>query len=119
MPAIKNTFSPRPYQSMGDPNLHSGLVAIPTTGSAVVDLGIGHNNFVPSVSLQTPGLTTAPATAANVAPYVTWQYGPGLGQFTIYTWKVTTGGAAGNPTLIAATAAAVVSFTAIADSSVG
>jgi hypothetical protein len=114
MPAVKNQFTPQPYQSLQSPILHSGLV--PVTGSAVVNLGIGHNNFVPSVSLQTPGLTTAPATAANVAPSVTWQYGPGLGQFTIYTWKATS---TSNPTLIAATVAATVSFTAIADSSVG
>lgn len=112
MPAIKNTASPRPYQSLQTPNLHSGIV--PVTGSAVVDLGIGHNNFVPSINLQTG--TATPATIANNAPTVTWNYGPAAGQFTIYAWKVTD---ATHPTLIAATVAVNVSFTAIADSSVG
>ena len=109
MPAVKNTFSPRPYQSLQDPNLHSGIVAV--TGNAVVDLGLGHANFVPSLSLQ-----ASLAADANKAPTVTWAYGPAAGQFTIYAWKVTD---ATHPTLIAATAAVNVSFTAIADSSVG
>ena len=109
MPATKNTFSPRPYQCLGEGNLHSGIESV--TGSKVIDLGIGHNNFVPTVAIQ--GST---ATIANNASDVTWAYGPNAGQFTIYTWKAT---AAGTTTLIAATAAVNVSFTVIADSSVG
>lgn len=109
MPAVKNNFSPRPYASHHDPLLHTGIVSV--TGSAVVDLGIGHNNFVPIVSLK--GST---ATIANNASEQTWEYGPGLGQFTIYTWKAT---AAGNTALIAATSAVNVSFIAIADGSSG
>ena len=109
MPATKNTFSPRPWQSQQDGNVHTGVVSV--TGSAVVDLGVGHNNFVPCVSLQ--GSTAA---IANAAANVTWSYGPQPGQFTISTWKAT---AAGTTTLIAATAAVSVSFIAFADSSAG
>lgn len=109
MPAVKNTFSPRPWASHHDPLLHSGIVSV--TGSSVVDLGIGHNNFVPTVSLQ--GGTAA---IANAASEQTWVYGPQPGQFTIFTWKAT---AVGTTTLIAATAAVNVSFIAIADGSAG
>lgn len=109
MPATANTFSPMPYRSKSHEDLHSGIVSV--TGSKVVDLGIGHANFVPSVTLQ--GSTAA---NANLAPTLTWAYGPQPGQFTIYAWKAT---GAATTTLIAATAAVNVSFTAIADSSVG
>lgn len=109
MPAIKNTSSPRPYQSKASPLLHSGIV--PVTGNAVVDLGIGHANFVPTISQQ-----ASLAADVNKSPDLSWAYGPLPGQFTIYAWKAT---AAGTTTLIAATAAVNVSFTAIADSSVG
>ena len=109
MPAIKNTFSPRPWQSLQDTNLHSGILTV--TGSQLVDLGIGHNNFVPVVTLQ-----ASAAAGANAAATITWAYGPLPGQFVIYAWKVTS---TTNPTLIAATAAVSVSFTATADSSVG
>lgn len=109
MPASKNTFSPRPWQSKHDPLLHTGIVSV--TGSLVVDLGIGHNNFVPVVSLQ-----ASTAGGANAASEQSWAYGPQPGQFTIYTWKAT---AAGTTTLIAATAAANVSFIAVADGSAG
>ena len=109
MPAVKNTSSPQPWASLQLPGLHSGI--IPVTGTAVVDLGIGHNNFVPSVAVK--GGTAA---IANAAPDVTWEYGPQAGQFTISTWKAT---AAGTTTLIAATVAVNVSFVAIADGSAG
>jgi hypothetical protein len=109
MPAVKNTASPYPFQSLQHPLLHSGIVAV--TGSLLVDLGINHNNFVPSVSVQ--GGTAA---IANNAPDVTWAYGTKPGTFTIFTWKAT---AAGTTTLIAATVAVNVSFVAIVDSSVG
>lgn len=109
MPATANTFSPQPYQSKSHPGLHSGIVAV--TGTKVVDLGIGHSNFVPSVSLK-----ASLAADANKAASVTWDYGPTPGTFIIYCWKAT---AAGTTTLIAATAAVNVSFTAIAASSVG
>ncbi len=108
MGATRNLFSPRPWQSLQNELLHSGIV--PVTGSLSVDLGIGHNNFVPSVSLN--GSTAANANAASA---VTWAYGATPGTFTIFTWKAT---AAGTTTLIAATAAVNVSFTVIADSSV-
>ena len=103
MGATKNLFSPRPWASKHDPNLHSGIV--PVTGTAVVDLGIGHNNFVPTVALQ-----AGTATLANAASEQSWAYGPQLGQFTIFTWKAT---AAGTTTLIAATAAVNVSFVVV------
>jgi hypothetical protein len=109
MPAVRNSFSPRPYQNKSEELLHSGIVAV--TGSAVVDLGIGHNNFVPSLDLN-----AALAAGANNASTLSWAHGPQLGQFTIYAWKAT---AAGVTTLIAATVAVNVSFTVIADSSVG
>jgi hypothetical protein len=92
-----------------DPNLHSGFV--PVTGSRTIDLGIAHNNFVVSVSVK--GGTAA---IANNVSAVTWEYGTNPGTFTIFAWKAT---AAGTTTLIAATVAANVSFTVIADSSVG
>jgi len=109
MPNPKNTASPFPYRSRHDPNLHSGVV--PVTGSAVVDTGIGHNQFVPQLCLQ-----AHLAADVNKAPQLTWDYGPNPGQFTIYAWKAT---AAGTTTLIAATSAVNVSFHVIADSSVG
>lgn len=109
MPAVKNTSSPYPWQSLQSPLLHSGIVAV--TGTVLVDLGIKHNNFVPSVSLQ-----ASTAAVANNAPDLTWAYGPLPGQFVIYAWKFTS---VSNPTLIAATVAVNVSFTAIVDSSVG
>jgi len=109
MPVNKNTFSPHPWESRQHPGIHSGIV--PVVGSAVVDLGIGHNNFVPVVSLQ-----ASLAADANKAASVTWGFGPQPGQFTIFAWKAT---AAGTTTLIAATAAVNVSFHASSDSSAG
>lgn len=109
MPATANTSSPYQYQSLQSPLLHSGVV--PVTGSAIVDLGIGHNNFVPSINLQ-----ASVAADANKAVTLTWAYGTKAGTFVIYGWKSTS---VSNPTLIAATAAVNVSFTAIVDSSVG
>ncbi len=109
MPAAKNLFSPRPWQSQQDGNLHSGVV--PVTGSATVDLGIGHNNFVPTISLQ--GGTAA---IANAASAISWVYGSVLGTFTIFAWKATSSSVT---TLIAATIAVNISFTVIADSSAG
>ena len=101
-----NASSPRPWQSLQNELFHSGVV--PVTGSLLIDLGIGHSNFVPSVALN--GSTAANANAASV---VTWAYGTQPGTFTIFTWKAT---AAGTTTPIAATAAVNVSFTVIADS---
>jgi len=109
MPAVKNTASPRPYQSLQFELLHTGIVTV--TGTAVVDLGIGHNNFVPQLEQQ-----ASLAADANKATSLTWSFGPKAGQFTISAWKAT---AAGTTTLIAATAAIQVSFHVIADSSVG
>lgn len=109
MGAVKNLFNPRPFQSRQLEPLHSGIVSV--TGSLQVDLGIGHNNFVPSLTLQ-----GGSAATANLAPVLTWAYGATPGTFTIFAWKAT---AAGTTTLIAATAAVSVSFTAIADGSAG
>ncbi len=105
----KNTSSPRPWQSLQDANQHSGIVSV--IGSLLVDLGLDHSNFVPTVSLN--GSTAANANAASV---VTWDYGTKVGTFTIFTWKAT---AAGTTTLIAATAAVNVSFHVLADGSAG
>lgn len=107
MPRIKNTSSPRPWQSLQEGNLHSGIVAV--TGSFTVDLGLGHSNFVPTVAFEG-------STAPNNASALNWEYGSVPGTFTIFTWKAT---AAGTTTLIAATVAVNVSFTAIADGSAG
>ena len=102
---------PFPYLSPSNPILHSGAVSV--TGSLTVDLGLGHNNFTPALSLM-----TSLAAAANDASHLSWAYGSKLGTFVIYAWKVTTAGAAGNPDLIAATTAVTVSFTALAGASV-
>ena len=109
MGAIKNNQSPRPWQSLQNELFHSGIVAV--TGSLLVDLGIGHNNFVPQVVQQ-----ASLAADVNKAEKISWAYGPRPGQFVIYAWKAT---AAGTTTLIAATQAVNVSFTVLADSSVG
>jgi hypothetical protein len=111
MPPTRNTTAPHPYQSRQNELLHSGIVTIPAAGSLLVDLGIGHNNFVPSIVQQ-----ASLAADVNKAAKISWAYGTRPGTFTIYAWKAT---AAGTTTLIAATAAVVVSFTVIADSSVG
>lgn len=111
MPAKRNTASPYQHQSLQDPNLHSGIVRV--TGTFTVHLGIGHTNFVPTVSLQAP----AGATDANAVTQVTWAYNPAVaGSFIISCWKPTSSSVT---TLIAATAPALVSFIVIADSTVG
>jgi hypothetical protein len=109
MPNPKNSSSPRPYQSLQLEPLHTGVVQV--TGTAVVDLGIGHNQFVVQLD-QVASL----AADVNKSPGITWSYGPRLGQFTISAWKATS---TTNPTLIAATALVNVAFIAIVDSSVG
>jgi hypothetical protein len=109
MPAIKNAFAPQPYAHVSLPGIHSGIESV--TGTKTIDLGIGHNNFVPSLTLQ-----ASLAADANKASYLSWSYGTKLGTFVISAWKAT---AAGTTTLIAATAAVNVSFTAVADSSAG
>lgn len=110
MPATANTFSPQPYASKSTPGLHSGRVSC--LGNVTVDLGIGHSNFVPTVVQE-----ASTAAAVNNAHKLSWAYGTKPGTFIIYAWKVTT--LASNPTLIAATVAINVSFTAVAASSVG
>lgn len=97
MPAIKNQFSPRPYASGQDPNLHSGIV--PVTGAASIDLGLGHNKFVMSPSIK--------GVATNSTVY--WDYGPQLGTVTFSVYD------AGVLSVVARN----VSFTAVVDSSVG
>jgi hypothetical protein len=97
MPATRNAFSPRPYASRHDPNLHSGIV--PTVGTRTIDLGIGHNQFVASPSIK--------GVATNSTVY--WDYGstPGTITFSVYD--------AGVLSVVSRD----VSFTAVVDSSVG
>ena len=109
MPAVKNTFSPRPWQSLQDPNLHSGIT--PVVGSATIDLGIGHNNFVCSPSIQLNGS----GTEGPLANTVYWTYGPQPGQISFSVFKR----AASFGAWIPETVSRNVSFTVIADSSVG
>lgn len=109
MPATKNNQSPFPFQSLQNGLFHSGIVSV--TGTALVDLGIGHNNFVPQLEQQ-----ASLAADVNKSPNITWAYGTKPGTFLISCWKAT---AAGTTTLIAATAAVNVSFLVLADSSVG
>lgn len=109
MPAIKNTSSPYPFQSLQDGNTHSGVVSV--TGTATVDLGIGHNNFI-----VVPILKSNLAADVNAASEVTWNYGTKPGTFVISCWKNTSSSVT---TLIASTAAVNVSFVAYADGSAG
>lgn len=97
MPAARNAFSPRPYASRHDPNLHSGVV--PVVGVATIDLGLGHNQFVPSPSIKSP--------ATNSTVY--WAYGPTPGTITFSVYD------AGVLSVVSRD----VSFTAVVDSSVG
>ena len=109
MPVNPNNSSPQPWASLQQPQFHSGVVAV--TGSQIVNLGIGHNNFVVDLTQQ-----ASTAALANDAPIMTWAYGTQLGTFIIYTWKHTS---TSNPTLIAATVAVNVAFLALADGSAG
>jgi hypothetical protein len=75
---MSNTFSPRPYESLQSPLLHSGVVLTSaSTGQVLVDLGIGHNNFVPALNLQ------GDMTAAELGLDLAWKYGSSPGQFLI------------------------------------
>jgi hypothetical protein len=98
MPAIKNRFSPRPYASRQDQNLHSGVVSV--TGTGAIDLGVGHNNFV-----CTPSIKGSLETATTVY----WDYGstPGTIAFSVFD--------AGVLSVVARN----VAFNVIVDSSVG
>lgn len=109
MPIPKNTASPKPYQSLQDELTHFGSVSV--TGTALIDLGIGHNNFV-----VIPMLQSVLATDVNAASDITWNYGTRPGTFVIACWKATSSSV---NTLIASTAAVNVSFYARAGSSVG
>lgn len=103
-------FPAQPYRDVNNANLHRGQVSVLI--SKEIDLGIGHNNF------DVVGLSVKSALAAdiNLATQLTWQYVTGKpGAFRIFAWKPTNGT---TTTLIAATAAVTVSFTAIAGSSV-
>lgn len=101
MPATRNAFSPRPYASKHDPNLHSGIVA--AIGAVTIDLGLGHNQFVASPSIK----GGAAAGAAQAKVY--WDYGPTLGTITFTVYD------AGALSVVSRD----VSFTAVVDSSVG
>lgn len=100
---------PQPYASPHHPNLHSGVVSV--TGSLTVDLGIRHDNFVPSVSLNAGSAALQPAAGAQL---VTWRRGTTAGTFIIEAWEISLAEAA-PPVVsyVAATAAVKVSFTAI------
>lgn len=67
---------PFPYVSPHSPLLHSGVIAVTGT-SAVVDLGIGHSNFVPTVSMN--------KAAPGAGDFVAWTLGTKLGTFNIFT----------------------------------
>jgi hypothetical protein len=98
---------PQPYVSPHNPLLHRGQFTF--TASQVVDLGIGHNNYDVVLTLQ-GGLA-----AQNIAPHLSYTKSTTRpGTFTITAGKMT---AAGDTTIIAATAACTVSFTAIAGAS--
>jgi len=101
MPGHVASPRPKPFQSHQDANIHLGEVTV--TGTATVDLGINHNNFkvIPSIR---GGLTSlAPAHI------VAWDYGTKKGTFVITVGKATN---ASTTTVIAATAAVVISFIA-------
>lgn len=100
----------RPVQKWASPQhplLHRGEVTF--TGSTTVDLGIGHNNYKVALSLV-GGLA-----AQNIAPHISWARTSRPGVFQITAGKYT---AAGDTTIIAATAACTVSFTVTVDASV-
>lgn len=97
---------PQPYVSPHHPLLHRGVVEV--TGQKTVDLGIGHNNFTPSLNIK--GGISALAPAHIVA----WDYGSKPGTFVITVGKAT---GAGDTTVILATATVNVSFTVIAGAS--
>lgn len=97
MPATRNSFSPRPYASRHDPNLHSGIV--PAVGAVTIDLGLGHNQFTVSPSIK--------GVATNSTVY--WNYGPTPGTITFSVYD------AGVLSVVSRD----VSFTAVVDSSVG
>lgn len=99
---------PQKYISPHHPILHRGEVTF--TGSTVIDLGLGHNNYQVVLQLQ-GGLA-----AQNIAPCLSYTKSTARpGSFTITAGKHTS---TTDNTLIAATAACTVSFTATADASV-
>jgi hypothetical protein len=68
--------SPFPYLSPQSPLLHSGIIEV--TGTlAVVDLGLGHNGFVPTVSMN--------KAVPGAGDFVAWTRGTKLGTFNIHT----------------------------------
>lgn len=101
--------SPRPkkYESRHQPGLHKGQVTF--TGSTTIDLGINHNNF--DFVMQQKGALAA----LNAAPQLAWDYGTKKGTVVITAGKYT---AAGDTTIIAATAACTVSFMAHEEASI-
>jgi len=101
-------FPAQQFRDINNSGFHRGAVSV--TGTKVVDLGIGHNNF--NVHLD---LLSNLAADANAASNISWNYHPTIkGAFVISAWKAT---AAGTTTLIAATAAVNISFIAIAGAS--
>lgn len=98
---------PQPYVSPHNPLLHRGEVSF--TATQVIDLGINHANYQVNLTLQ-GGLA-----AQNIAPHLSYVKDTSKpGRFTIYAGKYT---GAGDTTIIAATSACTVTFTAIAGAS--
>jgi len=96
---------PMPYISPHNNLLHRGVVAV--TGTLTVDLGIGHNNF-------TPSLTMVGGIADMTLAYLpSWAYGTKLGTFVITVAMRDVGFGA----WVIATAAANVSFVVVAGAS--
>lgn len=81
---------------------------VSVTGSLTVNPGLGKRNLTVMAQVH-----SALAADANIASVVTVKDNAD-GTFTIYAWKVTTPGASGNPTLIAATSAVSVQYLCIA-----
>ena len=102
-----NTFSPRPYQSPSNPGFHRGIVTV-SSGSATVDLGIGHNNFIVSPSFK------GDQGDLEVSPNIAWAYGTKPGTFVLAVSKLDIAGTDTDP----ATVDIDVAFIAIADASV-
>ena len=78
---MADTFHPLPYQSKSLSELHRGLVQSTTSGTALIDLGIGHNNFVPVIQIK------GGATEEALDLMLDWAYGTKPGSFTVLVYK--------------------------------
>lgn len=93
---------PKPYQSVDMPSVHVGVISV--TGTKLIDLGIGHNNYVVS-GLEIEGT----ATEAALAYSKVITKGTKKGTFTITLYKRD---ASYGPWILA-TAAVTIHFTVI------